>query len=65
MLDGKCYYAAFPDEYPVTRPPMLVSRELLDALKSLEIQLRQKIELFGGTATPNSQPAPSPRKLAL
>jgi len=65
MLDGKRYYAAFPDEYRVTQPPMLVSRELLDALNSLEMQLRQKIELFGGTATPNLQPAPSPRKLAL
>jgi len=50
MLDGKRYYAAFPDEYPVTRPPMVVSRKLLDALSALEIQLRQKIELFGETA---------------
>jgi len=65
MLDGKRYYAAFPDEYPVTLPPMVVTRELLDALNALEMQLRQKIELFGGTATPNSRPAPSPRKLAL
>jgi len=65
MLDGKRYYTAFPDEYPFTRPPILVSRELLDALNALEMQLRQKIEQFGGRASPSTQPAPSPRKLAL
>jgi hypothetical protein len=56
MLDGKRYYAAFPDEYRVTQPPMLVSRALIDALNALEMQLWQKIELFGGTTTPNSRP---------
>jgi len=65
MLDGKRYYAAFPDESPYTRPPILVSRELLDALNALEKQFRQKIEQFGGRVTPNTQAAPSSRRPAL
>ncbi len=47
MLDGKRYYAAFPDENPEIRPPM---HGLLDALKKLEKEFRQHIEQFRNPA---------------
>jgi hypothetical protein len=45
MLDGKRYFGAFPDE-DSSRPRMLVSQELLDALAALENEFRQQIEKF-------------------
>jgi hypothetical protein len=43
MLDGKRYYATFPDEIPGTRPRI---QGLLDALQKLEKEFRQHIEQF-------------------
>jgi hypothetical protein len=43
MLDGKRYYAAFPDENPEIQPRM---RNLCDLLKKLEKEFRQHIEEF-------------------
>ena len=43
MLDGKRYYAAFPDENPEIRLRM---RTLFDLLKKLEKEFRQHIEQF-------------------
>ena len=41
MLDGKKYYAAFPDENPANRKPILRrSPSLLAALRDLEKDLR-------------------------
>jgi len=41
MLDGKRYYAEFPDEDPAGRKPVLVySRSLMVALRALEKELR-------------------------
>jgi hypothetical protein len=37
MLDGKRYYAAFPDEDPKIRYPSA----LLDALQKLEVEFRK------------------------
>ena len=42
MLDGKRYYAAFPDENP-ERP---IPHALLNALKKLEAQFRKHIKKF-------------------
>jgi hypothetical protein len=42
MLDGKRYYAAFPDENP-ERP---IPRALLNALEKLEAQFRKHIKEF-------------------
>ena len=35
MLDGERYYASFPDENPAERLTELVSRVLLNAIKSI------------------------------
>jgi hypothetical protein len=43
MLDGKRYYAVFPDEDPVLRPRI---RAVLDALGNLDKALRQHLEAF-------------------
>lgn len=43
MLDGKCYYATFPDENPDIRLRM---RTLSDLLKKLEKEFRPHIEQF-------------------
>jgi hypothetical protein len=56
MLNGKRYYASFPDEGPATRPQMPVSRELLDALAELERQFRQQIDQFRSDANLNAAP---------
>ena len=41
MLDGKRYYAVFPDEDPANVKPTLVySRSLLATLRALEKELR-------------------------
>jgi hypothetical protein len=42
MLDGKRYYAAFPDENPERPTP----RALLNALEQLEAQFRKHIKEF-------------------
>ncbi len=43
MLDGKRYYAAFPDEDPEIQLRM---RNLFELLKKLEKEFRQHIEQF-------------------
>jgi hypothetical protein len=43
MLDGKRYYAVFPDENPEIRQRM---RTLFDLLKKLEKEFRRHIEQF-------------------
>ncbi|MGD0334822.1 MAG: hypothetical protein ABSA90_16445 [Xanthobacteraceae bacterium] len=43
MLDGKRYYAAFPDENPEIRLRM---RTLFDLLKKLDKEFRQHFEQF-------------------
>jgi hypothetical protein len=43
MLDGKRYYAAFPDEDAELRPRM---RAVLDALGKLDKAFRQHFEAF-------------------
>jgi hypothetical protein len=45
MLDGRRYYADFPDEKQASALK-LSSRELLDALAELERQFREQIEQF-------------------
>ena len=41
MLDGKRYYAVFPDEDPANRKPVLYySPTLIAALRALEKELR-------------------------
>jgi hypothetical protein len=43
MLDGKRYYAAFPDEDPELRPRV---RAVLDALANVNKAFRQHLEAF-------------------
>ena len=43
MLDGKRYYAVFPDEDPELRPRI---RAILDALGNLDKVFRQHFEAF-------------------
>ena len=43
MLDGKRYYAMFPDEDPALRPRI---RAVLDALRNLDKAFRQHLEAF-------------------
>ena len=43
MLDGKRYYAMFPDEDPELRPQI---RAVLDALGNLDKAFRQHLEAF-------------------
>ena len=43
MLDGKRYYAVFPDEDPVLRPRI---GAVLDALGNLDKAFRQHLEAF-------------------
>ena len=43
MLDGKRYYAVFPDEDPELRPRI---RAVLDALGNLDKVFRQHFEAF-------------------
>ena len=41
MLDGKRYYAAFPDENPVNKKPIIhYSPTLIATLRALEKELR-------------------------
>jgi hypothetical protein len=40
MLDGKKYYAAFPDEDPENKPILRCSPTLIPALRALERDLR-------------------------
>ncbi len=46
MLDGKRYYAAFPDEGPELLPRI---RAVLDALGNLDKAFRQHLEAFRPT----------------
>jgi hypothetical protein len=43
MLDGKRYYAHFPDEYPGNNPILLRTSALITALRALEKELRPLI----------------------
>jgi hypothetical protein len=43
MLDGKRYYAVFPDENPELRPRL---RAVLDALADVNNAFRQHLEAF-------------------
>ena len=43
MLDGKRYYAVFPDENPELRPRL---RAVLDALADVNKAFRQHLEAF-------------------
>jgi len=40
MLNGKRYFAEFPDEDPANQPKVLRSAELMSLLKALEKELR-------------------------
>jgi hypothetical protein len=44
MLDGKRYFAEFPDEDPENQPRVLRSPELMASLKALEKQLRPYLQ---------------------
>jgi hypothetical protein len=48
MLDGKRYYALFPDENPEMRQRM---KRLFDALQKLEKEFRRHFEHFRGETT--------------
>ena len=43
MMDGKRYYAVFPDEHPELRPRV---RAVLDALANVNKAFRQHLEAF-------------------
>jgi hypothetical protein len=51
MLDGKRYFAEFPDEDPERQPRRLRSPELMASLKALEKELRPYLQnaLTNGT----------------
>jgi hypothetical protein len=51
MLDGKRYFAEFPDEDPESPRKLLRSPELMASLRALERELRPYLqnELTGGT----------------
>ena len=49
MLDGKRYYAVFPDEHPEIRQRM---RTLSNLLKKLDKEFRPHIEQFRVETTP-------------
>jgi hypothetical protein len=44
MLDGKRYFAEFPDEDPENQPRLLRSPELMASLKALEKELRPYLQ---------------------
>jgi hypothetical protein len=44
MLDGKRYFAEFPDEDPEKQPRLLRSPELMASLKALEKELRPYLQ---------------------
>jgi hypothetical protein len=52
MLDGKRYYAVFPDEDPEMRPRITA---VLDALGKLQKAFRQHIEQFQVATTPRER----------
>jgi hypothetical protein len=58
MLDGKRYYAAFPDENP-ERP---IPRALLNALEKLEAQFRKHIKEFRASAARSSAERSRPKE---
>jgi len=62
MLDGKRYYAVFPDENPEIRRRM---RTLFDLLKKLEPEFRQHIERLPieTTTRPNGDNTPGFQEL--
>jgi hypothetical protein len=62
MLDGKRYYAVFPDENPEIRQRM---RTLFDLLKKLEPEFRQHIERLPieTTTRPNGHNTPGFQEL--
>jgi hypothetical protein len=47
MLDGKRYFAEFPDENPENQPKLLLSPELMASLRALEKELRPYLQLAG------------------
>ena len=55
MLDGKRYFAEFPDEDPAIERPVLQSPELIDTLRALEKQLRSYIETETATGSERRQ----------
>ena len=44
MLDGKRYFAEFPDEDPENQPKLLHSPELIASLRALEKELRPYLQ---------------------
>jgi hypothetical protein len=44
MLDGKRYFAEFPDEDPENPPKLLRSPELMASLRALERELRPYLQ---------------------
>jgi hypothetical protein len=44
MLDGKRYFAEFPDEDPKRQPKLLKSPELMASLRALEKELRPYLQ---------------------
>ncbi len=44
MLNGKRYFAEFPDEDPENQPRLLRSPELMASLKALEKELRPYLQ---------------------
>ena len=44
MLNGKHYFAEFPDEDPENQPRLLRSPELMASLKALEKELRPYLQ---------------------
>ena len=44
MLNGKRYFAEFPDEDPANQPKELRSAELMSLLKALEKELRPYLQ---------------------
>jgi hypothetical protein len=44
MLDGKRYFAEFPDEDPENQPRLLRSPELMASLRALEKELRPYLQ---------------------
>jgi hypothetical protein len=44
MLDGKRYFAEFPDEDPENQPRLLQSPELMASLRALEKELRPYLQ---------------------
>jgi hypothetical protein len=57
MLDGKRYFAEFPDEDPVTKRLGLHSTELLRSLAALEKEFRACLQQQASTVDNDADPA--------